>query len=991
MADSADPIIITPTLTRAGQEAAFNAKNTGLDLDLTHVTFGTAHYDPSGAELGLRAPVGNAVAIAGGSKSTPTQIRMVTAWNENVGPVAIGEIGWWAGNVLVYVWSKADGTIASYKTDGAAYVLFNDLSLAQVPGDSINIVVSADESAALAALLLHENDADPHAQYVLQANMPNAQRLLLCNVGGLVNALELTTAPGTKVTSYALGLAMRFKCEIANTGPVTVRVNDMPDMAITKAGAQPLASGDMVKGAIYDIIYDGVNFQIQGGVGGSGSGGFYARYATTSVSGQTTFPAKYTPGAEVVFVGGAYQPPSTYTATDGANVTLGSALATGTKVVVLAFNAFSVADTYSRAESDAQRKALTEQIEASSETGVSLDGADVVYPGTNNNYTITDYDKFSVLEVSSDVGTVTRSGATITLAIPSGATAKVANLSVKRGAGKARKVVIGIGASGISQPTITGPANNSTGVQLAPTIIASNFAPYPAGADTQALAEWQVATDAAFTNIVWSSSSGVNLSQVTLPDNKLATATKYYVRVRYKGNTLAAYSDWSPVVAFTTTNQYIVQPSIISPAANATGVKATPLITCSAFATFPANVNAHVSTSWRIKLNGVVVYEKLKSTSDLLSLRVPKGIFAVSKVYTVEVCHHGGTLPDSAWSAAVAFTTANYFEYGEYAYVGFATETATFMAAYGVDIDALVQIAFPNDQITTIAVVNAAQFSPDGQYLALGVSAYYQSGTAKLIILKRVEDTWSIVHNETSYESPTGFGWSADSSILAVAWLDSSSGFFYKKRTGDTFTNVNLPNVGAGYKYDMAISPDQLYIAGAIQSSSNPVVLYKKNSSGAYVIDKYLNVGNFAVDVCFSPDGKYLAIAGIGFMKVYKVSDLALANPVPVFSGAYSSRSLAFTADSKFLIAAADITRLYKISDSGVFTESTFQFASFEVATNSANNKVLFALSNSTSAVAGALGVYALANDTLTKIAAPTGFPNKGIRSLAMSPSVIGN
>ncbi|MFJ3487116.1 hypothetical protein ACIPL1_27410 [Pseudomonas sp. NPDC090202] len=924
MADSADPIIISPTLTYAGQAAAFNEDSNGLELKLTHVTFGTGHYDPTGNELGLLHPVGNPVPIAGGSRPTPTQIRMVVSWNENVGAVAIGEIGWWADDVLVYVWSKDDGTIASYKTDGAAYVLFNDLALAQVPAGSINIVVSPDESAALAALGAHEGDPDAHPQYVLSGEMPDAQKYLWCNVGGVVNALELQSHADTVVDTYVVGQVFRFKCALANTDAMTVRVNGMPSMAITKSGSQPLTSGDLVKGAIYDIIFDGINFQIAGGVGGAGSGAFFTTFEATSSAGQVTFPATYAPGSEMVFVGGYKLAKDAYTATDGANVTLKAAPAVGTKVIVLGFSRFAVADTLTKAEVAAIQAALQSKIATVADGGVSLDGPDVVYAGTTNTYTITDYDKFSVLTVTADVGTVSRSGATITLVVPSGTTAKQINMSIRRGnAELPRAIVIGVGASGVSQPTITSPANNATGTSLTPTIIASAFAPYPAGADTQAIAEWQFATDAAFTNVVYSYSGASNLTQITVPADKLASNTKYYVRVRYKGTTLAAYSDWSATVNFTTTAQYVVTPSIVSPVNNATGIKESPLVTCSAFTTYPANINAHVSTSWRIRLNGVVVYELLRSTSNLLSLTVPKGILQVSKTYTLEVAQHGGTM-DSAFSAPCTFTTLAKFEYG--VYVAAVGTAAPFVRLFGGDVDALKPLT--DIDIQPANVNYCISFSPNGKYLAMTTNQ-----SPYMSLYKRDGDALRKLPNPAVM--PTGYCtrivWTPDSKKVSFVGnsYTNTIGCFYSISDADEFTVIsgNTPTrEGVG-----AFSPDGAFFIGCSQSSNNPVLYSYINGVFTDLGLSYPTSWPIGGGI-FSPDGMYLVLwtAAVSSQNareilIYKKSGSTYVKILENGDSSYVIYDCAFSQDGKWFAScdySAPYIHVYSIVND-VFTQQT--------------------------------------------------------------------
>jgi hypothetical protein len=278
----ANPVIINPTLTLAGQIAAFNASGTGLELNITHVSYGTDHYDPTGDEIALRAPVGIKIPVAGASRPTPTQIRMVSVWHDDVGDVPVGEIGFWADDTLVFVWSKADGAIASYKTNGVAYVLFNDLTFSSVPANSISFTVDPNESVALAALVAHEGASNAHPQYVLRAKFPDYQGHLWGDVGGTANAIELTLPAIVELTGYIKGNRFSFKATATNTGDTTINVEGVGPVQVLKTGGLALSAGSIVADGVYDVYYDGAKFQLTAGAG------FASAEATTAeVTGTT--------------------------------------------------------------------------------------------------------------------------------------------------------------------------------------------------------------------------------------------------------------------------------------------------------------------------------------------------------------------------------------------------------------------------------------------------------------------------------------------------------------------------------------------------------------------------------------------------------------------------------------------------------------------------------------------------------------------------------
>lgn len=343
-----DPLIIDPTMTLGGKQAAFAASSSGMSLKLTHVSFGKGRYDPTGAEVALKTPVGSKITLAGGTRPTQFQIRMLAAWREDLGgETKITEIGYWAGNVLAFIWSDLSGAPAFTKTDGVPAVLFSDIAFDSVPAGSIDLTIDPAESVALAAIAAHEGASNAHPQYVAHALFPDAQADMWMAVTGSANAIVLKTPTDVVTPAYKTGQAFRFKAAYANNGAVTANVNGLGIKAVTKSGGNVLSPGDLRVGAIYDLIYDGTRFQLAGGVGG---GQFYTEWPTTATANQTVFNATYTPGSMMVFVGGVKLAQSAFVATNGTTVTLNTGVAAGTSVVVVALSTFAVADTYSKGE-----------------------------------------------------------------------------------------------------------------------------------------------------------------------------------------------------------------------------------------------------------------------------------------------------------------------------------------------------------------------------------------------------------------------------------------------------------------------------------------------------------------------------------------------------------------------------------------------------------------------------------------------------------------
>jgi hypothetical protein len=99
--------------------------------------------------------------------------------------------------------------------------------------------------------------------------LPNAtdvqqQAFAYAAVGGTGNAITLTNA-ASPVTAYAAPLRQVFKAGASNSGAVTVDVDGRGTKNIKKMDNGTLAAlvtGDIISGGIYEISYDGTQFQI---------------------------------------------------------------------------------------------------------------------------------------------------------------------------------------------------------------------------------------------------------------------------------------------------------------------------------------------------------------------------------------------------------------------------------------------------------------------------------------------------------------------------------------------------------------------------------------------------------------------------------------------------------------------------------------------------------------------------------------------------------
>lgn len=91
----------------------------------------------------------------------------------------------------------------------------------------------------------------------IQNLMHNSGRYC-ATVGGTADAITLT--PAIAAPSYTVGQELYFIASSDNTGAVTVNVSGLGAKDVMKMGAVALVAGEIVSGAMANIIYDGTRF-----------------------------------------------------------------------------------------------------------------------------------------------------------------------------------------------------------------------------------------------------------------------------------------------------------------------------------------------------------------------------------------------------------------------------------------------------------------------------------------------------------------------------------------------------------------------------------------------------------------------------------------------------------------------------------------------------------------------------------------------------------
>ena len=78
--------------------------------------------------------------------------------------------------------------------------------------------------------------------------------------GGTANALTVSCKPA--LTEHYPGMPIYIKASAANTGAATLSVDGLGAVAIKKGGTAALDAGDIVAGQVFQVAYDGTNYQL---------------------------------------------------------------------------------------------------------------------------------------------------------------------------------------------------------------------------------------------------------------------------------------------------------------------------------------------------------------------------------------------------------------------------------------------------------------------------------------------------------------------------------------------------------------------------------------------------------------------------------------------------------------------------------------------------------------------------------------------------------
>lgn len=209
----------------------------------------------------------------------------------------------------------------------------------------------------------------------------------------------------------------------------------------------------------------------------------------------------------------------------------------------------------------------------------------------------------------------------------------------------------------VEAPVLTGPTSPhkqpSATFNLSPFVIVNTTGNHVS-------TDWEFSLKSDFSEILFASRDDqVNKRSYT---TTLEYKKTYYVRARYKADSLPDHSDWSETFTVTTPNEVgIVRPGISDPITNQQGVALEPIFKSTAFEVLNW-VDTHESSEWQLSTNSdfsPIYKESGVSTSN--KVQWAPGQIGVYTVYYLRVRHKGAHFGWSVWSEAIVFRSANIY------------------------------------------------------------------------------------------------------------------------------------------------------------------------------------------------------------------------------------------------------------------------------------------------------------------------------------------
>ena len=105
-------------------------------------------------------------------------------------------------------------------------------------------------------------------EYAAAGQVQDSSLQWLTSVAG-TNTITASITPSP--SAYTAGQTFRFVAAGANTGAATLNINGLGAKSIFKSGTGALVGGDIASGGVYEVVYDGTNFQLNNAEYPSGS------------------------------------------------------------------------------------------------------------------------------------------------------------------------------------------------------------------------------------------------------------------------------------------------------------------------------------------------------------------------------------------------------------------------------------------------------------------------------------------------------------------------------------------------------------------------------------------------------------------------------------------------------------------------------------------------------------------------------------------------
>ena len=480
--------------------------------------------------------------------------------------------------------------------------------------------------------------------------------------------------------------------------------------------------------------------------------------------------------------------------------------------------------------------------------------------------------------------------------------------------------------------------------------------------------------------------------------------------------------------------QSIAKPSMLSPAPGSVDVPLGPLLAASAFMTYPVGADTHLNTDWRIRtMAGAVVWQSLANPTNKTNIQVPDNTLPLNTQLQADVRYRGTTLPVSAWSDAVTFTTTNQsistptitaplngatgiVATPEFTSTAFATNplgadthassdwqlknslgvviwssvasttnktsitlptgVLAVSSQYTMEVRYNGNVLQPSQWSPVVSFTTAAQFE-FGKYLSTAGSF-----TGDFTYGQDVDTFNLLPDGPTTIVDASALAYSPDGKFVACGRSASPYLVLYK-RTGDSFVTIANPSVlPTGQTTGVSFSPDSQYMLVSHDTSPS-MTIYKINGDVFTKLTNPASLPSGSGTACaISADGVYYAIStnSSPYIAVYKKSGdvfTKLANPASLPGGQVSS--VVFSPDGQYL-ATGTVSLGYPV----IYKRSGDVFTKLEDVAPAGNNLIGACFSpDSTYMVtrtAGApyTGIYKRSGDTFAKLSNPTASPVGG-------------